>query len=103
MNKKRFEARFKRLYKDATLYCVHLDGFSHSVFYKDKDGKKHIEGYSAYAPEQYQDDHETFNSQGDMAIQSWNKDITKALFLGYAHYCYQNNAQEIIFQDISRW
>lgn len=103
MNKKDFLQRFKRLYKDCELYCVHLDGFSHEVFYKDGKGIKHIEGYSAYAPEQYEDDHETFNSRGDMAIQSWNKDVTKALFLGYAHYSYQHNAEEIIFKDVKGW
>lgn len=103
MDKQEFEARFKRLYKNCHLYCIHLDGFSHEVFYKDSKGVKHIEGYSAYASEQFEDDHEAFNSRGDMAIKSWNKDITKALFLGCSHYYYQHNAKEIIFEDVSKW
>lgn len=96
--------RFERLYKDCKIFCVHLNGFSHSVFYKDKDGTKHIDGYSAYAPEQYEDDHKTYNSAGDMAIQSWNKDRTKAFFLGFAHMSYSHdNATEICFEDVSKW
>ena len=103
MQDKELLERFERLYKGCKLYCVHLNGFSHSVFYKDEKGTKHIDGYTAYAPEQYEDDHETFNSRGDMAIQSWNKDKTKAFFLGYPHYCYQHNAQELIYEDVKNW
>lgn len=95
--------KFNNLYKGCTLFAIHLDGFSHEVFYKDQNGTKHIDGFSAYAPEQYQDDHETYNSRGDMAIQSWNKDRTKVLFLGYPHYSYQNNAKEIVYKDNKEW
>ncbi len=101
--KNELQTKFERLYKGCTLYCVHLDGFSHSVFYKDADGKRHIDGYTAYAPEQYEDDHETYNSRGDMAIQSWNKDRTKVLFLGFAHLSYQHNAKEYVYKDVKEW
>ena len=91
--------RFGRLYKGCKLYCVHLDGFSHSVFYKDEKGHKHIDGYTAYAPEQY--DAETLYDDG--VYRAWNEDKTKAFFLGYLHYCYQNNAQELIYEDVKNW
>ena len=101
--KTELQTKFERLYKGCNLYAIHLDGFSHDVFYKDCDGNRHIDGFSAYAPEQYQDDHETHNSRGDMAIQSWNKDKTKVLFLGFSHYSYQNNAKEYIYKDVKEW
>ncbi len=94
---------FKRLYKGCTLFAIHLDGFSHTVFYKDSDGIKHVDGMSAYAPEQYKDDHKCYNSRGEMAIKSWNKDKTKVLFLGYPHCSYQNNAKEYVYKDVKEW
>ena len=101
--KKELLERFNRLYKDCTLFCVQFDGFSHALYYKDKDGKRHHEDYSAYAPEQHEEDRERFRTDGNMVIYSFNKDITKAFFLGYAHYAFQNNAQEVIFKDVEEW
>ncbi len=101
--KNELNQRFNRLYEGCTLFCIHLDGFSHEVFYKDRDGNKHIDGYSAYAPEQYEDDHVTYNRNGDSCIQSWNKDKTKVLFMGCAHISYQGNAEEYIYKDVSEW
>lgn len=102
-NKKTLQTKFENLYEGCTLYAIHLDGFSHEVFYKDQDGRKHIDGMSAYAPEQYRDDHETYNSRGDMAIQSWNKDKTKVLFTGFPHISYQHNAKEYVYKDVEEW
>ena len=95
--------RFKRLYKGCKLYCVQLDGFSHAVYYKDADGVRHHDGYTAYAPEQYEDDRERYTRDGKMVMFSWNKDRTKAFFLGYPHYSFQHNAQEIIYEDVKNW
>lgn len=95
--------RFARLFPNCTLFAVHLDGFSHDVFYKDADGVKHIDGYSAYAPEQYEAEHKCYSPRGDYAIKSWNEDRTKALFLGYGHLAYQNNARELCFKPVSQW
>ena len=36
--KKKFLERFNKIYPDCQLYCIQLNGFSHTVFYKDKDG-----------------------------------------------------------------
>ena len=91
--------RFERLYKGCKLYCVHLDGFSHSVFYKDEKGIKHIDGYTAYAPEQH-DESRMFD---DGVFRAWNEDKARALFIGYPHYCYQNNAQELVYEDVKYW
>lgn len=95
--------KFNKLYKNCELFAIHLDGFSHSVFYKDNNGERHIDGMSAYAPEQYEEDHETYNSRGDKAIQSWNKDRTKVLFMGCPHYSYQGNAKEYVYKDVEEW
>ena len=92
--------KFKRLYKGCTLYAIHLDGFSHAVFYKDEDGERHVDGCSAYAPEQY--DHPQKHGQ-DGIWRSFNEDKTKVLFLGYAHYCYQGNAKEYVYKDVREW
>lgn len=35
--------KFNNLYKGCTLFAIHLDGFSHEVFYKDQNGTKHID------------------------------------------------------------
>ena len=94
-DKQELKERFSRLYPDAVLYCVQLDGFSHTVYYKDKDGQRKIEGYSGYAPEQYDD--------FDDGIHGWNRDQCKALFLGYPHYMYQHNAKEYCYKDIKLW
>ena len=47
------QTKFERIYNGCTLYAIHFNGFSHTVFYKDNNGEKHIDGFSAYAPEQY--------------------------------------------------
>lgn len=101
--KKELLERFNRLYKECTLYCVQLDGFSHALYYKDLNGQRHHDGYTAYAPEQYEEDRERYTKDGKMVIFSWNKDRTKAFFLGYPHFSFQNNAQEIIFEDVKKW
>ena len=93
--KDKLQKRFEALYPECRLFCIHLDGFSHTVYYKDKNNNKKIEGYSAYAPEQYDD--------FDDGIHGWNRDQCKALFAGVSHYSYQHNAQEIIYENINRW
>ena len=90
--------KFNNLYKGCTLFAIHLDGFSHTVFYKDSDGNKHIDGMTAYAPEQYT----PANTCGNVT-RSWNEDKTKVLFLGYPHYQYQNNAKEYVYKDVKEW
>ena len=91
--------KFNNLYKGCTLYAIHLNGFSHTVFYKDNNGEKHIDGYSAYAPEQYN----CSSKHEDCVWRSWNEDKTKVLFLGYPHYSYQNNAKEYVYKDVKEW
>ena len=90
--------KFERIYKGCVLYAIHLDGFSHTVFYKDNNGEKHIDGCSFYAPEQYEASNKLAN-----AWRSFNEDKTKVLFLGCNHSCYQNNAQEYIYKDVAEW
>lgn len=76
-----FNNTFKRLFPGKRLLAIHLDGFSHSILYDS--GKKtdeiEIAYYSGCAPEQ-------------------NKDDRVTLLLGqFPHFCFQNNAQEVIF------
>ena len=89
------QERFERLYPGCKLFCIQLDGFSHTVYYKDKNNNRKIEGFSAYAPEQFDD----FKD----GIHGWNRDQCKALFMGYPHYAYQHNAQELIYEDHKNW
>lgn len=91
--------KFNRLYKGCTLYAIHLNGFSHTVFYKDANNEKHIDGVSAYAPEQY----DCSSKNADGVWRSFNEDRTKVLFLGCPHYSYQNNAQEYVYKDVKEW
>lgn len=94
-NKQKLKERFERLFPDCTLYAIQLDGFSHSVFYKDVNGNKKIDGYTAYAPEQY--------SNFEDGVHGWNRDQAKALFIDQPHYCYQHNAQEYCYKPVSEW
>ena len=96
---------FLNLYKGCTLYAVQLDGFSHTIFYKDREGVKHIDGYSGYAPEMLTEAHTCYNGKGDMAIKSFNLDKTKVLFLtaGCGHSAYQNNAMKYVYEDVKKW
>ena len=90
--------KFNKLYKNCTLFAIHLDGFSHTVFYKDENGEKHIDGCTGYAPEQYK----CSSKHSDGIWRSWNEDRTKVL-LGTSHYCYQNNAIEYVYIDVKKW
>lgn len=103
MVKNELNQRFKRLYPHCELFAIHLDGFSHTVFYKDGNGEKHIDGYTAYAPEQYSQAQRCFSADGDFAWKSWNEDKTKVLFLGMSHLFYQNNAKEYVYRDVKKW
>lgn len=91
--------RFNEIYKGSTLYAVQLNGFSHTVFYKDKDNKKHIDTFSAYSPEQKC---ETYLAQGGI-YRSFNDEKAEALLSPYAHYEYQGNAKEIVFKSVYEW
>lgn len=98
--------KFNNLYKGCTLYAVHLDGFSHEVFYKDGKGVRHVDAYSAYCPEQYRPYAEAYNRKGEMAVTSFNEDKTKVLFLtsGCGGHCaYQGNAVEYVYKDVKAW
>ena len=97
--KTELQTKFERLYNGCTLYAIHLDGFSHEVFYKDCDGNRHVDGMSAYAPEQY----DCSSKHEDGVWRSLNEDKTKVLFLGFPHYSYQNNAKEYVYKDVKEW
>ena len=97
--KKELKERFNTIYKGCTLFAVQLNGFSHKVFYKDKDNKKHIDGFSAYSPEQKC---ETYLSQGGI-YRSFNDEKAQALLSPYAHYEYQGRPNEIIFKSVNEW
>lgn len=97
--KKELKKRFNEIYKDCTLYAVQLNGFSHKVFYKDNDNKKHIDAFSAYSPEQKC---ETYLSQGGI-YRSFNDEKAHALLSPYAHYEYQGRPAEIVFKSVNEW
>ena len=97
--KKNLKERFNEIYKDCTLYAIQLNGFSHKVFYKDAENKKHIDTFSAYSPEQK---NETQLSQ-DSIYRSFNDKKAQALLSFCPHYEYQGNATEIVFESVNRW
>jgi hypothetical protein len=97
--KENLKKRFNEIYKGCELYAVQLNGFSHTVFYKDKDNKKHIDGFSAYSPEQKS---ETHLSQ-DGIYRSFNDEKAQALLSQFSHHEYQRNATEIVFKNVNEW
>lgn len=97
--KNELQTKFEKLYKGCTLHAIHLNGFSHTVFYKDENGEKHVEGVSVYAPEQYT----RSSKHEDNVWRAFNEDKTKVLFLGFPHYAYQNNAKELVYKDKKEW
>ena len=80
--KETFQDRFNKLYEGKRLLAIHLDGFSHSVIFDNgsKENEIEHESYSGCAPELYDQ----------------NSRVAK-LFTGIAHFCYQNNAEEICY------
>ena len=103
MEKQAFKERFERLYKGCELFAIHLDGFTHKVFYKDANGHRHVDTMSAYCPERYDEPHEATNGLGETATISFNLDKTKALFLGLPHCEFQNNARELVYKNPDEW
>lgn len=101
MAKQELQERFNRLFKDCELYAIQLNGFSHTAYYKDSKGNKHIGVCSFYASSCECDSEETL--YGDNVYRSYSTDRLKALFIGYPHYAYQNNAEEIVYKDVSEW
>lgn len=102
--KTELQTKFERLYKGCVLYAITLDGFSHSVYYKDADGTRHADKYSAYlSSHELESDRTHVNKNGDVVHSSWNQDKTKVLFLGFPHYAYQNNAKEYVYKDVKEW
>lgn len=77
------ENRFKKLFEpNARLLAIHLNGFSHTVFYdfgkkEDNIESKHYSQYTSYTS--------TFN------------DKLSKLFDGIPHYIYQGNPLELIY------
>ena len=89
---------FNRLYQNCELYHITLNGFSHTVFYKDHDGNRHIDGISFFAPEQHYADYQDEGGN----IESFNEDRTKVLFMGFNHSDYQNNPMNLDYTD-KKW
>lgn len=78
--KRLFKDRFNNLF-NKRLLAVQLNGFTHKVFYNDhKNGDIKVLTYSAYT-----------------VIDPANNEKLKALFDGFSHYCYKNNAVELIY------
>ena len=78
------ENRFKKLFEPNTrLLAIHLNGFSHTVFYDFGKKEDNIESkhYSQYAS--------TFDDKFD--------DKLYKLFNGIPHYIYQGNPLEIVY------
>ena len=78
--KQELENRFKKLFEpNARLLAIHLNGFSHTVFYDfgKKEDNIELKDYSQYTS--------TFD------------DKLSKLFNGIPHYTYQGNPLEIIY------
>ena len=80
--KKELKARFLKAFPKCKIACVHLNGFTHEVFYIDENGKRAKATYSAY----YVDD-ANINEQ------------LKQVFSGYYHETYKHNPTELIFMQ----
>lgn len=94
---------FNNLYKGCTLYAIHLDEFTHTVFYKDSEGNRHVDYVSGY-DSSHDDDHVVENAYGQKVTRSYNKDKTKVLFSSYSHLQYSHgNAKEIVYKDNKEW
>lgn len=100
MTRKELKQHFKTIYKNCTLYCIQLNGFSHRIFYKDKNGNKYIESYSGYANKQ---EYKQLEQCYDGIFRSYCGAKSILFFNGIPHYCYQNNATELLFKDIKTW
>lgn len=80
-DKQKLQVAFNRLYPNCELYHITINGFSNTVFYKDKNGQRHIDAMSLYSPEQHTVD---YHDEGGN-IESFNEDRTKVLFMGFGH------------------
>lgn len=97
--KKEFKETFSRIYKGCELYAIQLNGFTHTIYYKDANKKKHVAVYSGCAPEQY----EAETEYSDGVFRSMNTDKSKMLFLRHGHHQYQHNAKELVFKPATNW
>lgn len=80
--KQELENRFKKLFEpNARLLAIHLNGFSHTVFYDFGKKEDNIESkhYSYYTP-----------------LSDIDDKLSK-LFNGIPHYIYQGNPLEIVY------
>lgn len=70
--------RFEKVFKGKRLLAIHLDGFSHSIFFDsgNKDSMIEREEYSGY---------------------THNTKELEYVFQGIGHLSYQNNAKEIVY------
>lgn len=91
--------KFNKLYENCDLFAIQLNGFTHTIFYKDRRGTKHIDRYSAYASEE----HEESTLCSDGSFRAFNEDKIKILFLGVPHYSYKYNPQELIYKNVKSW
>ena len=99
--KAQFKKDFEKVFKGCKLYCLQLNGFSHTIFYKDSKGYKHIGVYSGYASPCECDDEETLYD--DNVYRSYSTQQLKELLGNFGHWCYQHNAKEIIFENHCKW
>jgi hypothetical protein len=76
-----FQIQFAKYYPKKRLLAVHLNGFTHSVFYDNgkTDDDIKIDRYSFYMPE------------GEWSIGAMN------MFHNIPHHTYQNNPIEIVY------
>lgn len=80
--KNELKEKFNKIYGEGfRLLAIHLDGFSHSVFYDEgnAESKVQIERFSACAPE-----------------IAWDERAQK-LLENVPHHVYQGNAQELLY------
>lgn len=89
-DKQILKERFERLYKGKRLLAIQLNGFTHAVFYDEKEEGAPVDDYKV--------DHYSGCMSGEESRgYGMNDDKVVALFIGYPNYQYQNNAQEIVY------
>ena len=91
--------RFKESYPGKRLLAIHLNGFSHTVFWDEgkRGSKPEREGIRADSISFCMGEEERRASYGESRC-----DRLERIFKGYeAHYLYQGNPKEIVFIDIN--
>lgn len=80
--KKQLKAQFEKQFPKCKIACIHLNGFTHEVYYINEEGKRAKATYSAY----YVDD-------------AFINEKLKEVFSGFYHEAFKHNPTEILYMQ----